>query len=146
MLCSILRPSLDLVVRHLHRSLCVKHPQRIQIDASIYKLTRSVKELNRGTMILVLSHCLKCSKVLVFFFFKHLLVRRRDSLEMLPAMSKMLLAVGKTATFVCFPSLSLESTLSSFWQLYNKRVDAVFEFDQYCIKVKNIYKGVGVFF
>lgn len=37
-------------------------------------------------------------------FFKHLLVRRRDSIDMLPAMSKMLLAVGQTATFVCFPS------------------------------------------
>lgn len=55
-------------------------------------------------MILVLSHCLKCSKGF-FFFSKHLLVRRRDSIDMLPAMSKMLLAVGETATFVCFPSL-----------------------------------------
>lgn len=64
------------------------------------KITRSAQELNKGTVMLVLSHSLKCAKVWVASPPNS--EKKMDDDDLLPATSQMLLIVGKTASFVCF--------------------------------------------
>lgn len=102
---------LNNVNRHLIVSFSILRPCGIHQKwiQSIFKckLTRSAQELNKGTMILVLSRCLKCAKgwetssAPIGCSEK----RCRRMIMMLPASLKKLLVVGKTASLFFFVPL-----------------------------------------